>query len=80
MMRRAIDQYTADKSKLPPDLNELKEARYLKEIPIDPITNNQDWDPIQGEDPNSSENEQGLVDVKSLAEGEDSNGVPYSEY
>lgn len=80
-MRRAIDQYTADKSKLPQSLEELKEAGYLREIPIDPVNReSQEWNPVMDSDPNSTEGDQGMVDVKSRAEGEDSEGVPYSEY
>ena len=79
-MRRAIDQFSADKSRLPESVNDLKESGYLKDIPIDPVTDKREWDEIQGDDPNSTEGGQGLTDVKSLAEGEDSDGVPYSEY
>src|SRR6476469_9261358 len=35
-MRRAIDQYTADKGKMPQSVNDLVEAKYLQEVPIDP--------------------------------------------
>ena len=79
-MRRAIDQYTSDKGKSPQSLDDLIEAKYLREKPKDPITEEVNWQEITGEDPNSSEGEQGLVDVKSLAEGEDSSGMAYSEY
>lgn len=79
-MRRAIEQYSADKSRLPESVNDLVEAGYLRDTPMDPVTDNNEWDEVSGEDPNSTEGGQGLVDVKSLAEGEDSNGEPYSEY
>ena len=79
-MRRAIDQYAADKERLPQSLQDLVDARYFKDIPVDPITEKAEWNEITGEDPNSADAEQGLVDVKSLAEGEDSAGKKYSEY
>ncbi len=79
-MRRAIDQYTADKGKLPKSIDDLVAAKYLHEKPIDPIRNEFDWDEVQGEDPNSQDAESGLKDVKSLAEGIDSEGVEYSKY
>ncbi|MDH3493493.1 MAG: prepilin-type N-terminal cleavage/methylation domain-containing protein [Acidobacteriota bacterium] len=80
-MRRAIDQYTADKGKAPEAVDDLKEAGYLREIPVDPVNlEKREWQPVIGEDPNSNEGEQGLVDVKSLAEGSDSEGVAYSDY
>ena len=79
-MRRAIDQYRADKGRLPASLEDLVTAEYLRETPIDPISQNPEWDEIMGEDPMSPDAEQGLVDVKSLSEGKDSEGKDYKEY
>lgn len=79
-IRRSIDQFTADKGKLPRSIDELVEGKYLREKPVDPILEKPEWDEIQGEDINSSDGEQGLKDVKSLAEGDDSSGVAYSTY
>jgi general secretion pathway protein G len=79
-MRRAIDQYTADKGKMPQSIDDLVSAKYLRERPTDPITETTEWDEVQGDDPNSSDGGQGLKDVKSRADGEDSNGKPFSEY
>ncbi len=80
-MRRAIDQYTADKNRAPESLEDLVEAKYLREVPVDPVNlERREWDLVQGEDPASNDGEQGLVDVRSLAEGEDSEGKKYSEY
>jgi len=79
-MRHAIDQYTADKGKLPSGIDDLVTGKYLRERPVDPIKETDEWDPVMGDDPNSSEGGQGLTDVKSLAEGEDTNGVPFSKY
>lgn len=79
-IRRAIDQFTADKGKLPQSVDELVEARYLRDKPVDPISETPEWDEIQGEDPNSADGEQGLINVKTLTQGEDSNGTPFSEY
>ena len=79
-MRRAIDQYTADKGKVPQSLEQLVEGQYLREVPRDPITEKEEWNEVQGEDSLSPDGEQGLKDVKSLAEGEDSDGKPYKDY
>jgi general secretion pathway protein G len=79
-MRKAIDQYTADKGKLPGSVDDLVSARYLREKPIDPILERAEWNEIQGEDPNNSDGQMGLTDVKSLADGTDSSGVAYSDY
>ncbi|REJ78960.1 MAG: type II secretion system protein [Acidobacteria bacterium] len=79
-MRRAIDQYSADKERLPETLQDLVDSNYFREIPIDPMTDEATWDEVLGPDPNSPDAEEGLIDVRSLAEGEDSNGKKYSEY
>ncbi|HRI03596.1 MAG TPA: type II secretion system protein [Pyrinomonadaceae bacterium] len=79
-MRRAIDQYTADKGKLPQNIDSLVEAKYLRERPVDPVLEKTEWDEIQGDDPNSSEGGQGLKDVKSLADGTDSNDKSFRDY
>ncbi len=79
-MRRAIDQFTADKGKLPPSVAELVQGKYLRETPIDPVLEKAEWREIMGPDPTSEDADDGLIDVKSLAEGQDSNGLAYSEY
>ncbi len=79
-MRRAIDQYSADKGKLPQSVDDLVRDRYLREKPVDPMTDKAEWDEVQGEDSSSPNSESGLKDVKSIAEGEDSNGKAYSNY
>ena len=79
-MRKAIDQYRADKGRMPKTIDELVEGQYLREKPKDPITEETDWDEVQGEDPLSPDKEMGMKDVKSKAEGEDSEGKPYKEY
>lgn len=80
-MRRAIDQYGADKGKKPQSLDDLVKEEYLREKPVDPITEKAEWTEIQGGDEDSEEDEQGgLTDVKSLAEGEDSSGKKYEDY
>jgi general secretion pathway protein G len=79
-MRKAIDQFTADKGKMPKSIDELVEEKYLREKPRDPITEKEEWDEVQGEDSLTPDSESGLKDVKSLAEGEDSDGKPYKDY
>jgi len=79
-MRRAIDQYSADKGKLPKSIDDLVEAKYLREKPVDPMMEKAEWDEVQGEDTNTPDGESGLKDVKSLAEGEDADGQAYNKY
>lgn len=79
-MRKTIDQYGADKGKLPQSLDELVSSGYLREIPIDPITGERDWNIATGEDPYSSEGGQGITDVHSASPDTSSDGSPYSEW
>lgn len=79
-MRKAIDQYAADKSKYPKSIDDLVEGKYLRERPIDPILQKDEWNEVQGTDPNSPDGDQGMIDVKSTAEGQDSEGKEYKEY
>jgi len=81
-MRRAIDQYTADKGKLPQSIEDLVEAKYLHEKPVDPITQDTEWEEVHDQDPNLPDGEQseGLVNVKCKSEEQDSEGKAYSEY
>ena len=79
-MRRSIDQYAADKGKLPQALDDLVTEEYLREKPVDPITEKAEWKEITGDDTNSPDGEQGLKDVKSIAEGEDGDGKKYEDY
>ncbi len=79
-MRRGIDQFASDKGKLPQSVDELVEGKYLHEKPIDPITEKAEWSEVMDEDSLSPEGEEGMVDVKSLAEGQDSEGKEYKEY
>lgn len=44
-MRKAIDDYYADNGRYPPSLEILVEKRYLRKIPVDPITEKSDsWE------------------------------------
>jgi general secretion pathway protein G len=79
-MRSLIDQYAADKGKLPQSLEDLMTSGYVREIPVDPITGQKDWTTATGDDPNSSEGQQGLTDVHSASSDVSSEGTPYSEW
>ena len=79
-MRRAIDQYTADKERLPASLEDLVNDGYIMKIPIDPMTSADDWKVDIEEDTISRTGGQGIVDVHSSASGEGSDGILYSDY
>jgi general secretion pathway protein G len=79
-MRSLLDQYAADKQKLPQSLDDLVTAGYMRELPVDPITGQKDWTVITGDDPNSTSSEQGVTDVRSASPDTSSEGTPYSEW
>jgi general secretion pathway protein G len=79
-MRRAIDQYAADKEQLPQSIEDLVTAGYLRDVPIDPITDEADWTIETGEDTVSREGGEGMVEVRSSAEGTGTDGKAYRDY
>jgi general secretion pathway protein G len=79
-MRELIDQYAADKGKLPQSLDDLITAGYMREVPKDPITDNKDWNIVTGDDPYSSEGGTGVTDVHSSSSEVSTEGTPYSEW
>lgn len=81
-MRRSIDGYFADHSRYPDSLNELVDARYLRDIPVDPFTRSADtWviEPPQPT-PEGALAEGGVFDVRSGSDLVGLNGIPYNEW
>jgi general secretion pathway protein G len=79
-MRSLIDQFAADKGRLPQSLDELVSENYMREVPVDPMTGQKDWTPSSGEDPNSIDNGSGLVDIHSASTDTSSEGNTYAEW
>jgi general secretion pathway protein G len=81
-LRTVIDNYTYDKQKAPQQLQDLVQEGYLRAIPMDPMTgNNQSWRIVM-EDASQSVNqsEPGIFDVKSGSDKTSLDGTPYSEW
>jgi general secretion pathway protein G len=80
-MRKMIDQYAADKGKLPQSLDDLRGAGYIHDIPVDPMTDAADWQVEFGEDPGSTGGEQGVTNVRSASGDVASDGATrYNEW
>jgi len=79
-MRSLLDQYAADKGKLPQSLEDLVTENYMRELPVDPFTGQKDWTVETGEDPNSTSGEQGVTNVRSASPDTSSEGTLYSEW
>jgi general secretion pathway protein G len=81
-MRKAIDEYYADKQKYPATLDALVSEKYLREIKPDPFTLSvETWQTTMSEpDAANPSAETGIFNVKSGAPGTGSDGRPYSEW
>jgi general secretion pathway protein G len=62
-IRDAIDKYYGDLTKYPETLQDLVDKKYLRSIPVDPITGKSDWAVIPPTDPNLT----GVYDIRSSA-------------
>ena len=80
-LRTMIDEYTYDKKKAPQQLTDLVSAGYLREVPKDPITGNDQWITIM-EDALTAvdQTEPGIWDVRSRSDLKSLEGTPYSEW
>ena len=75
-VRDAIDQYHADVGTWPPTLESLAEKRYMRTLPVDPITEQADtWQIVPPPD-----GEAGVYDIRSGAEGIGLDGQAYSDW
>ena len=81
-LREVIDEYTYDKKKAPQSLDDLVSAGYLREIPMDPITNsNQTWKVIMEDALQSvDQTDPGIFDVKSGSDKSGLDGTPYADW
>jgi len=81
LFRDTIDQYYIDKGKYPASLDALVEEGYLRKIPVDPITQQADWEAVLGEpDPDRPGEPPGIYDVKSASTMPSLSGTPYNEW
>lgn len=75
-LRAAIDQHFADTGHYPEQLEKLVSGRYLRSLPIDPITERVDgWQAID-----HPAGLPGVYDVRSGADGQGLDGTPYAQW
>jgi general secretion pathway protein G len=76
-MRDAIGRYYADKNKYPESIDALVNDKYLRKVPIDPITESTaSWIIVPPEDREKG----GVYDVRSGAEGKGIDGSEYAQW
>ena len=77
VLRKAIDDFYTDTGRYPESLAQLAEKRYVRKIPIDPMTEQANtWVEIRGEGQNAG----GVVDVRSGSEEKSIDGVAYRDW
>jgi len=76
-----IVEYTLDKQKAPESLDDLRTAGYLQQIPVDPMTREQDWE-VEHDDVLLvvGQDDPGITGVHSASNAIGSNGEAYSSW
>jgi general secretion pathway protein G len=75
--RLTIDQYYDDTGRYPDSLDQLVEKKYLRAVPVDPITDSSaTWVLVAPDDPAKG----AVFNIRSGAPGNDRNGKPYAEW
>lgn len=76
-LRDAIGKYYGDKGKYPESLEALAAEKYLRKVPVDPLTESAaTWVVVAPDDPQKG----GVYDVRSGAQGKASDGSVFSEW
>lgn len=77
LLREAIDKHRADTGRLPESLQQLAQARYLRAVPVDPVTDRADtWVVVPAPDGTTA----GVYDVRSGASGMARDGTAYGSW
>ena len=76
-LREAISRYHSDKGKYPENLDALAADKYLRRVPLDPITESTaTWIVIAPEDPQKG----GVYDIRSGAQGKARDGSEFNQW
>jgi general secretion pathway protein G len=75
--REVIEQFYADRGRYPDSLDQLVEAKYLRGLPMDPMTESREtWILVPPEDATKGN----VYNIKSGAPGNDKRGKPYADW
>ena len=77
MLREAIDKHRADTGRSPASLEELVSRRYLRNVPIDPVTDRADSWLVESTPDGTTP---GVHDVRSGAPGHSRDGSAYAAW
>lgn len=76
ILRDAIDKYHADTGRYPASLNQLAEDRYIRAVPVDPITEEDVWAELPPPDPEMD----GVFDVHTTSDKQALDGTFYEKW
>ena len=77
-LRSALDHYYSDKGRYPEQLSDLVSHRYLRAVPLDPVTDRRDsWIPAVRNGPDGS---RAIDDVRSGAPGNAMDGTSFGSW
>lgn len=80
-LRTVIDEYTYDKAKAPQSLEDLVREGYLRQVPVDPMTGQADWEVVMEDAVTSvNQSEPGIFDVRSRSTARSLEGTLYNEW
>ena len=80
-VRESIDKFFADKGRYPKTLDELVKERYMRQIPVDPVTDRADtWLLVLATAQNSTSTDGGIFNVRSGAPGAARDGSLYANW
>ena len=76
-LRDSLDKYYGDRGRYPDSLEDLVEKRYLRSIPVDPLTESRvTWILVPPPDPAKG----AVFDVRSGAQGQAPDGTSYGDW
>ena len=76
--REAVDRFYGDLGRYPDSLQELVDKRYLRSLPVDPLTDSAEtWEIVP---PPEGAGKGAVYDLKSSAPGRAPDGTPYAEW
>jgi len=76
-LREAIDKHFGDYGQYPDSLVALVERKYIRAVPIDPMTKTaESWQPVVSDDPDHP----GIRDIHSSAPGNGVDGTPFNQW
>ena len=81
-LNHCLEEYLADRGKYPTTIGDLRDQKYIRDIPVDPMTQSRDtWaTEFEAPDPDNPDAEPGIFRIRSGSTDVGENQVPYNEW